>query len=400
MRLLMAKPSSKKSESTLEHFAFFKDMKTGNKFADAKNTIPVTHIDTGCYVFNAAYTGDMTIGFPSNRIVMLAGEEAVGKTFFTCYGHALQLQRDGRFIFYFDTENAVTDETLEGFGLDPSGFRIIRESTVEECRTTMANLLDTIEEQMGKSTINRMRCAFILDSLGQLTTMKSMDDASTGNHKKDFTKQAQLKSMFAVLTNRMGYLDIPMVITNHVYKTLGSFIVTNEVAGGSGPLYACSTILELRKKQFKDGKVRKGSIITAKIRKSRWVREGKEVSFYLDFDKGLNKWYGVHLLALDAGLLEEYDEKKHTKKGVVVDPALATKSDKLWVMRHPDKPASEWVVCDERDLHKSTTIGSIFEPVNEWVKANFKLSKNAASDEDTDDADVSLDDVVERVVED
>lgn len=394
----MAKPSTKKSESALEHFAFFKDMKTGNKFADAKNTIPVTHIDTGCYVFNAAYTGDMTVGFPSNRIVMLAGEEAVGKTFFTCYGHALQLQRDGRFIFYFDTENAVTDEMLEGFGLNPEGFRIIRESTVEECRTTMANLLDTIEEQMGKSTINRMRCAFILDSLGQLTTLKSMDDASTGNNKKDFTKQAQLKSMFAVLTNRMGYLDIPMVITNHVYKSLGSFIVTNEVAGGSGPLYACSTILELRKKQFKDGKVRKGSIITAKIRKSRWVREGKEVSFYLDFDKGLNKWYGVHLLALEAGLLEEYEEKKHSKKGVVVTEELA-KSDKLWVLRHPDKPASEWVVCDERDLHKSTTIGSIFEPVNEWVKANFKLSKNAVSDEN-EETDVSLDDAVERTVED
>lgn len=395
----MAKPS-KKSESSLEHFAFFKEMKTGNKFADAKNTIPVTHIDTGCYVFNAAYTGDMTVGFPSNRIVMLAGEEAVGKTFFTCYGHALQLQRDGRFIFYFDTENAVTDEMLEGFGLNPEGFRIIRESTVEECRTTMANLLDIIEEQMGKSTINRMRCAFILDSLGQLTTLKSMDDASTGNNKKDFTKQAQLKSMFAVLTNRMGYLDIPMVITNHVYKSLGSFIVTNEVAGGSGPLYACSTILELRKKQFKDGKVRKGSIITAKIRKSRWVREGKEVSFYLDFNTGLNKWYGVHLLAQEAGLLEEFDEKKHTKKGVVVDPALLEKNDKLYVLRHPDKPANQWVVCEESKLHMSTTIGSIFEPVNEWVKANFKLSKNAVSEEELEQSDVALDDVVDRSTED
>lgn len=396
----MAKKSTAKTEKMLESFSFFKEMKTGNKFADAKNLIPTTYIDTGCYVFNAAYSGDMTVGFPSNRILMLAGEEAVGKTFFTVFGHALQLQRDGRFIFYFDTENAVTDDFLESFGMDPAGFRIIRESTVEECRKTMASLLDTIEEQMGKSTNNKMRCAFILDSLGQLTTIKTMDDASSGNFKKDFTKQAQLKALFAVLTNRMGHLDIPMVMTNHVYKTLGSFIVTNEVAGGSGPLYACSTILELRKKQFKDGTVRKGSIITAKIRKSRWCREGKEVSFYLDFERGLNKWYGIHLLALDAGLLEEYEEKKHTKAGVIMPEDVAKSKSTIYVLKNPNKPASEWVVCDEKNLHKSTTIGSIFEPVNEWVKENFKLSKTTNVDDFEENEDVTLDDAVETRVED
>lgn len=381
----MAKEKTKKAESLLENFSFYKEMTTGNKFADTKSTVEVEYIDTGCYVFNAVYSGDMTKGFPSNRILMLAGEEAVGKTFFTVYGHALQLHKAGYFIFYFDTENAVTDEFLIGFGLTEGSFRIIRESTVEECRTTMSKILDQIEERMGKGTINRMKCAFVLDSLGQLTTAKSMDDASSGNNKKDFTKQSQLKTMFAVLTNRMGYLGIPMVMTNHVYKSLGSFIVTNEVAGGSGPLYACSTILELRKKQFKEKNVRRGSIITARVRKSRWVREGKEVCFYLDFDRGLNKWYGVHLLAQEAGLLLEYEEKKHTKMGVVVSQELLdSKYTKLYVLKHPDKPASEWVVCDEKDLHKSTTIGTIFEPTNEWLKTNFTLSKNGSHGEEDD----------------
>ena len=371
----MAK-KEKSKEANLEHFAFFKELKTGNKFADMTTQNVATMIDTGCYVFNAIYSGDMTIGFPSDKILMLAGEESVGKTFFTILGHALPLQKqDNRFIFYFDTENAITEEFLINFGLDPAGFRIIRESTVEECRKTMANLLDTIEAQMKSSTKNKFKCAFILDSLGQLSTLKSMEDSSDGNFKRDFTKQTELKKLFAVLTTRMGLLDIPMVMTNHVYKMIASAVPMNEVSGGSGALYASSVILELKKRQFKDGKTRTGSIIIAKARKSRMIREGQQVSFYLDFVKGLNKWYGVHLLATDAGLLEEW-AAKHDKAGIAYPEIPARiKEPKVFVIKDPTKPMKEWIACLEKDLHKESTIGTIFEPINEWVKANFKLSK-------------------------
>ena len=385
------KPAKAEEAAALNNFSFFTEMKTGNKFADAKKTTEPVHIDTGCYAFNAIYSGDMTKGFLSDRITMLAGEEAVGKTFFTIYGHALPLVKQGYFIFYIDTENSISEQMLISFGLPKGSFRIIRESTVEEARERIAVLLDQIEEQMGNSTENKHKCAFILDSLGQLTTLKSMSDASDGKYTRDFTKQSELKRMFAVLTTRMGFLDIPFIITNHVYQGMGSFIPTKEVAGGSGALYAASTILMLRKSQAKeDGKDenRTGSIITAKIRKSRWCREGLEVKFYLAFATGLNKWYGVHLLAQEAGLLEEWEDK-HKKMGVpeaVWNKPGKKAKGKIWVCKNPSIDPSKWTAVYETDLHKSTGIGSIFEPVNEWVKTNFTLSKvdqnNQEQDED------------------
>lgn len=390
----MARAKKVIEEEGLNRFAFFNEMKTGNKFADSNKDDEVTFISTGCYAFNAAYSGDMTLGFPSNRVVMLAGEEAVGKTFFTIYGHILQLHREGYFIFYVDTENAVTGDMLESFGIVKGGYKIIRESTVEKARETIAKILDNIEEAMGKATVNKNKCAFALDSMGQLTTMKSMNDASSGVYTRDFTKQSELKRFFAVLTNRMGLLDIPLIMTNHVYQSMGSFISTKEIAGGSGGLYASSVILEMRKKQMKEGTVRTGSIITAKVKKSRWVREGKEVSFYLDFEKGLNPWYGVHALAEEAGLLKEYNSE-FASMGVK-KPGGANGNAKIWVCIHPDKDATEWVTCLQKDLHKKSTIGSIFEPVNEWVKVNFKLSKGEyvepveTDDEDDTDLDVEV----------
>ena len=367
---------------TVANFSFFSDLKTGNKFTDSKKRIETSiYVDTGCYSYNALYSGDMTIGFPSNRIVMLAGAEATGKTFFTIFGHVIPLSRLGYFIYYFDTENAVSEQLLEDFGLAPGSFKIVRENTVEDCRERMAVILDQIESAMGKGVENTNKCAFVLDSIGMLSTKKTMDDSLSGEFKKDMTKQTQLKSLFSVITNRMGLLDIPMIMTNHVYAVIGAYIPTKEVSGGSGPLYASSVIHQLDKRDFKVDekkkgddkakKVRKGTIIIATNRKNRYVREGLKVQFYLDFARGLNKWYGVHLLALDAGLLEEYDSK-HKEMGVP-RPDGVHASSKVWVCKHPDKPATEWVTCTEANLHKEETIGSIFFPVNEWVKSNFKF---------------------------
>ena len=372
-------PKKGKEEATAKaRFEFFNSIKTGNKFADSKKKAEAIYIDTGCYAFNAAYSGDMTKGFLADRISMLAGEEAVGKTFFTIFGHALPLAKEGYFIYYIDSENSVTDEMLETYGLEPGSFKIIHESTVEETRERLAILLDQIEEAMDTSTENKNKCAFVLDSVGQLTTMKSMGDASDGKYTRDFTKQSELKKLFAVTTTRMGFLGIPFILTNHVYQGMG-FIPTKEIAGGSGALYASSTILMLRKKQMKEqvkDAVRTGSIITAKIRKSRWCREGLEVCFYLDFATGLNKYYGIHLFAEQAGLIEEWADK-HEKMGV--PPAVWTykgkPKGKIYVCKNPSLEPSKWVAVYERDLHTEKGIMSIFEPVNEWVKANFKLSK-------------------------
>ena len=75
-----------------------------------------------------------------------------------------------------------------------------------------------------------------------------------------------------------------MLITNHVYDVVGSYIPTKEMAGGSGLKYSASTICFLGKKKEKDGTEVVGNIIKVKMAKSRFTKENKQVEVLLTYD--------------------------------------------------------------------------------------------------------------------
>jgi hypothetical protein len=88
-----------------------------------------------------------------------------------------------------------------------------------------------------------------------------------------------------------------MLVTNHVYEVVGSYIPTKEMAGGSGLKYTASQICYLSKKKEKDGKEVVGNVIRVKMMKSRLTKENKEVHVLLTYDKGLDRYYGLLELA-------------------------------------------------------------------------------------------------------
>lgn len=382
-----AKTSPEKAQSLAQaNFDFFQTVKTGDRFADAGKKREIkTWVDTGSYTFNALISGDMTKGFPSNRAVMLAGEQAVGKTFFAIYGFARPLVELGYFIFYIDTENAVTDQSLIDSGLPEGTFKIISQDVVEELKKNFDGILTQIEEEMGKSLENKRKCAFVLDSQGMLDTLKSRADITKENYVNDMTAQKELKRFYRSILVRMGDLDIPLLITNHVYANIGGYGDPTKVAGGSGGLYASSVILHMRKKQYKEGDLRTGTILTAKNIKSRICRDGLESSIYLNFEKGLNKWYGLHLFAIDADLIEKWSAKEFDKKGVI-GPENAGKTV-YYVIKDPKLTPDKWIVCKEGKLHTKSIIGTIFDEINEYVKTSFKLKNPADFDYGEDDPD-------------
>ena len=373
-----------------QDFSFFNTLKTGNKRADSGKEKEINcWIDTGSYTFNAIISGDMTKGFPGNRITMLAGEEAVGKTFFACYGFCKPLIDEGYFIYYIDTENSVTDDQLQGFGIKAGQYKIMDVDLVGDLKEQVNTILNQIEEAMGKSMTNKNKCAIVLDSQGMLDSGKSRKDLNTGNQVKDMTLPGELKSFYKAVTKRMGDLDIPMLVTNHVYANTGGYGSPTKVAGGKGALYACSAILYLNKKQYKEGEVRKGTIITAKGIKSRMAREGLEACFYMNWEKGFNKWYGIHLFADEANLIDKWSASAYDKKGVV-GPEKAG-NFKWYVIKDPKITPDKWIVCKEAELHKSTTIGTIFDEINEHVKNKFKLRKPIEFSYDDLDKEEDLD---------
>ena len=168
---------------------------------------------------------------------------------------------------------------------------------------------------------------FVLDSLGMLSTEKEITDALNDKQVRDMTKSQLVKGAFRMLTLKLGQANIPLLVTNHTYDVIGSYIPTKEMGGGSGLKYAASTIIYLSKKKEKDQKEVVGNIIKAKTAKSRLSREHKEVEIRLFFDeRGLDPYYGLLSLGEKYGVFKkvgnryEIGEARVYPKNVYEDP--------------------------------------------------------------------------------
>jgi len=141
------------------------------------------------------------------------------------------------------------------------------------------------------------------------------------------TKSQLVKGAFRMLTLKLGQANIPLIVTNHTYDVIGSYVPTKEMGGGSGLKYAASTIIYLTKKKEKDGKDVIGNIIKAKTHKSRLSKENREVEVRLYYDeRGLDKYYGLLELGEIGGLWKnvagryEVNGKKVYGKQILANP--------------------------------------------------------------------------------
>jgi len=258
-----------------------------------------TFIDTGSYIFNALLSGSVHGGLPANKITALAGESATGKTFFLMgiCKHFLDANPEGG-VVYFESESAITKQMVIDRGIDPERMVILPVTTVQEFRTQS---LKVLERYLQQDTDVRRPMFMCLDSLGMLSTTKEVEDTAEGKETRDMTRAQVLKAAFRVLTLKLGKAKVPMVITNHTYDSMGSMFPTKEMGGGSGLKYAASSIVFLSKKKDKDGSEVVGNIIHCKNHKSRMTKENKMVDVRLNYDAGLDRYYGL----LD--LAEKYD---------------------------------------------------------------------------------------------
>jgi len=279
---------------------------SGNEFAgfvsDGVAAGDITsYVDTGSYIFNALVSGSLFGGLPSNKVTALAGESSTGKTFFalSVVRNFLAANPTGG-VIYFESESAISRDMIESRGIDSKRMVIMPVGTIEEFRTQACRILD---KYMKEPKDERVPMLFVLDSLGMLSTSKEMEDVANDKQVRDMTKSQLIKGAFRVLTLKLGQANVPMIVTNHTYDVIGSYVPTKEMGGGTGLKYAASTIIYLGKKKEKDGTEVVGNIIKCEAKKSRLTKEGSKVETRLYFDeRGLDRYYGLLELGEEHGV--------------------------------------------------------------------------------------------------
>ena len=320
---------------------------SGNEFASvvsegvAAGDI-TSYVDTGSYIFNALVSGSLFGGLPSNKVTALAGESSTGKTFFalSVVRNFLDANPDGG-VIYFESESAISREMIECRGIDSKRMVIMPVATIEEFRTQACRILD---KYMKEPKDERVPMLFVLDSLGMLSTSKEMEDIANDKQVRDMTKSQLIKGAFRVLTLKLGQANVPMIVTNHTYDVIGSYVPQKEMGGGTGLKYAASTIIYLSKSKEKDGTEVVGNIIKCEAKKSRLTKEGSKVATRLYFDeRGLDRYYGLLELGEQYGVF--------TRKGnrVVVGESSVYPSV---ILADPEKYFTEEVMAQLEEAAK------------------------------------------------
>ena len=270
-------------------------------------------IDTGSYALNAVLSGSLFGGVPDNKVTAFAGESATGKTYFVLgvVKSFLEKHTNGA-VVYYDTEAAVTKQMMDERGIDTKRVIIAEPDTIQKFKTHALKLLDAYDQKPEK---DRPPMMFVLDSLGMLSTSKEMEDSLEGKDTRDMTKAQIIKAAFRVLTLKLAKVKIPLLVTNHVYELVGSYVPTKEISGGTGLKYAASTIAMLSKRKEKDGTDVIGNIVKIKMYKSRLSKENSQIEVLLTYAEGLDRYYGLLDLAEKYGIFKKVSTRYQLPDG-------------------------------------------------------------------------------------
>lgn len=166
-------------------------------------------ISTGNLLLNAQISSNVNKGIPTGRVIQLAGESAVGKTYL-----ALEILKNAQAMGYFgvlyDSEMANNDKAaLKSRGIDTNNLLYVPIDTVENLKTSVLNIIEEADKDD--------KVIIIIDSIGNLSTNKELEDSMDGSGTKDMTRAAQLKALFRTCTIKAGVKNIPIIAINHVY---------------------------------------------------------------------------------------------------------------------------------------------------------------------------------------
>lgn len=264
---------------------------------------PQTWISTGNYTLNKLISGDFKKGIPLGKVTMFAGETGAGKSYI-CSGNAVKnAQEQGIFVVLIDSENALDEKWLQALGVDTNEERLLKlnVSLIDDVAKILSEFIANYKSEYDSTPkAERPKVLFVIDSLGMLITPVDEKQFADGDLKGDFgRKPKQLMALVRNTISSIGDLEIGVLSTNHSYASQDMFSPDDKVSGGSGPVYASSIVVAMKKNKLKedeDGNKTtdvNGIKAVCKVMKTRYAKPFEEVTVKIPYDTGMSLYSGL-----------------------------------------------------------------------------------------------------------
>ena len=269
---------------------------------------PKTWINTGNYTLNYLISGSFNKGIPLGKVSILAGESGSGKSLISA-NVIKNAQDQGIFVILIDTENALDEEWLRAFDVDTSEEKILKlnMAMIDDVAKTITEFIKGYKEIPEE---DRPEILFVIDSLGMLLVEAQVSQFERGELKGDFGhKPKALKALITNCVNMFGNLGIGMLATNHTYASQNMFSPDDVVSGGSGPIFAASIVVTMKKgklKEDEDGDKTSrvnGIRSMCSITKTRYNKPFESTELKIPYKGGLEKYSGLFELFEKTGII-------------------------------------------------------------------------------------------------
>jgi len=313
-------------------------------------------------IINIAFSGDVNGGLVSG-LTIIAGDSKTFKSAFSLYCMKAYLDKYPEAIsIFYDTEFGITESYIRSFDIDPARVVHIPVEHIEMLKFDMTKKLAELKKGD--------RVFFFVDSIGQISSRKEVDDAVDEKSVADMTRAKAMRSLLRLVTIQLSTKDLPCIMVNHVYRTQELYAKT-VIPGGTAVTYSANQIFVLSKSQEKgaDGEL-DGWNFTINVEKSRYVREKSKLPLLVLFDSGIQKYSGLLDIALES-------------KRVI-------KPSNGWYSRVDDDGVVEDRKWRAKDTHTSEFWDKLLasKSFNEWIGNRYKLANTSFSTfEDEEDLD-------------
>lgn len=286
---------------------------------------PQTWISTGNFTLNKLISGDFKKGIPLGKVTMFAGETGAGKSYI-CSGNVVKnAQEQGIFVVLMDTENALDEKWLNALGVDTSEDKLLKlnVSMIDDVAKILSEFITNYKADYDSTPkAEKPKVLFVVDSLGMLLTPVDEKQFQDGDLKGDFgRKPKQLMALVRNTINVIGDLEIGLLCSNHTYASQDMFSPDDKVSGGSGPVYASSIVVAMKKNKLKEDENGtkttdvNGIKAVCKVIKTRYAKPFEEVVIKIPYDTGMSLYSGLFEFFEKLGILVKQGNRyKYTSK--------------------------------------------------------------------------------------